>query len=160
MLKLQKSEINAAIVNNPANAQYQWSTHLCPETGNLVNLSSTENGSLYETLIPLPSMDPEGSGEELDRFDEFSQHPPANIKLMSYHEFQSSDEIPKYDPDRYGYIEYAKDSGWDSIETDWDTSESEHLDFIRDAWISGLKTGNLDSVNSFETVSPVEIVLV
>ena len=162
MLKIETSELNAAIINNPANSEYQWSAHLCPETGNLVNLSSTEDGSRYETLIPLPSMDPEGSGEELDRFDEFSQHPPANIQLiglLGYQEFLSE---PPYgfEENREGYFEYAESKGWTEVREDWDTWEAEHLDFIRDEWIDGLKYGNLNSINCLDIISPVEIELV
>ena len=168
MLKLQKSEINAAIINNPANAD-QWSTHLCPETGDLVNISSTEDGSRYENLIPIPSMDPEGSGEELDRFDEFSQHPPAKIQLiglLGYQEFLSGNTAASivalgfHSEDRDGYFEYAESKGWTEVRKDWDTWEAEHLESIRDAWVDELKTGHLDSINCFEIVHPIEIVLV
>lgn len=160
MLELKLSELNDAIQNNPANTEYLWSTHLCPDTGTLVNLSSTENGDRYEVLIPVPSMDPEGSGEESTRFQEFSEEPPEDVAVTCYQGFCESSAYREYPENRDGYFEYAKAEGWTSVEDDWENWETEHLDYIRQEWIDGLKTGNLDSLTILDACPSVEIVLV
>ena len=137
--------LGAAIEDNPADSQYYWSQHLCPHTGDIVSLSNTEDPRGYKILIPLPSLNPEGSGEEFDRFQEFSEQSPVE-GLENY----SDSGL-----DREAYFSYAEKAGWTTVQADWESSEKEALDYLIDEFVSNIATGSADGASlSFDTVFP------
>lgn len=151
MLTLKRADIQAAIQDNPADSQYYWSAHLNLETGDILNISNTTpDHHITEALVPLPSMDPEGSGQELERFQEFTENPPDGIEIETYN---------NYDEDRDAYFGYAESAGWHTVQKDWEESEAAHCDFLIDEFVDGLKTGNLEICHNFEGCSPTEVEL-
>lgn len=134
-IKMKRKVLADAISNNPADSQYYWSQHLCPHTGDIVSLSNTEDGRRYQTLIPLPSMNPEGSGDEIDRFQEFSETPPDSVKIADY-----ADSGLDID----AYMEFAKGLGWDTVKADWENWEQAHLDFLINEFVDNIQTGSAD----------------
>ena len=154
-LKIKRDALESAIRNNPADSQYYWSQHLCPETGDIVSLSSTEDGDRYDILIPLPSMNPEGSGEEIDRFQEFSENPPESMR--GFPDYVESDANGQDD-----YLSYAEDNGWETVRSDWDDWEADHCDFLISEFVNNVRTGSADgcSLSFDETFPEVNIELI
>lgn len=150
-LNLSYSEIETAVNNNMSAPGCQ--TYLRSDGEGFVTIDGT--GQNYPShvlpegieLIPMPAMDPEGSGEENERFDEFSKNAPgipfAGDQIMSYSDARNeNDDI--YDRD--DYIAYAIAAGWESINEEWEEAEKEHRSFIIAEWVEGLKYRNVDSL--------------
>jgi hypothetical protein len=83
-----------------------------------------------ENLVPIPAMDPEGDGMELERFYEFSESPPEGVEVASYRE--SSREYL----DREDWFDLARAAGWDTVETDWEAEEKQYLAELIGYWKS------------------------
>lgn len=120
-----------------------WETRLNLETGQFVEVG--ENGQRLPSvardamLVPLPCMDPEGSGREDDRFQEFcADAMPLHLPL--YNEYCEETGV-----DKLGYLEAMERQGWDSAVNDWLDAEAEHLEWLIEQWVDLARTGHYQS---------------
>lgn len=134
---LERNALETAIQANQTSPG--WETRLNVLTGTFVSVG--ENGQRIPTvardvpLVPLPCMDPEGSGRANDRFQEFC-HEAMPEHLPSYHAYCEETGC-----DELGYLADMETRGWDSAVEAWLASEAEHLDWLIDQWVECARTG-------------------
>ena len=136
-ITLDRDKLETAIQENQTSPG--WETRLNLRTGTFVSVG--ENGQRIPTvardvpLVPLPCMDPEGSGRANDRFQDFcTEAKPEH--LPSYYAYCEETGV-----DKLGYLADMEARGWDSAVTDWLETEAEHLDWLIDQWVELASTG-------------------
>lgn len=135
---LARDKLETAIQANQTSPG--WETRLNLITGTFVAVG--ENGQRIPTvacdvpLVPLPCMDPEGSGRANDRFQDFC-HAAKPEHLPSYYDYCEETGV-----DKLGYLADMEARGWHDAVHDWCAAEAEHLDWLIEQWVELAETGN------------------
>lgn len=140
-ITLDRDKLETAIQENQTSPG--WETRLNLETGQFVSVG--ENGQRIPTvardvpLVPLPCMDPEGSGRANDRFQDFC-HEAKPEHLPNYYSYCEETGV-----DTLGYLADMETRGWDSAVSEWLDAEAEHLEWLINQWVELARTGNYES---------------
>ena len=102
-------------------------------------------------LIPIPAIDPEGSGEQGERFEEFCDAQKPDEVL-------SKDAVEDESGVCMGWEDYlvwvVDEGGWNDAAEEWEEYEQAHIDYVIDEWVSNAANGNYDAYVISEATFP------
>lgn len=120
-----------------------WETRLNLNTGKFISVGPA--GERYPTvnrediLVPIPCMEPEGSGRTDDRFEEFcAEYRPSAVPLFNEY-------VEETGGGKLSYLEAMESAGWDDAVDGWRAWEAEHLDWLIDKFVEGAAIGEYES---------------
>lgn len=138
-IQVSKQSPKNAIEMNHADYTGLGAYYMCLESGSLFYDSQSTIQNTPEPCVPVPALNPEGSGAEWDRLEDF-EIPSGYPNVMSFKAWRESDEG---DGSVAEYLVYAEENGYSGIHADWKYRNECELDEYISNFVRGVEIGDL-----------------